>query len=143
MMRIFSSFFLALCLFPTVAAWLSGATLNRAPSAVAFGQTVERQTTALAMAEVDEDTLYTGRVKWFDTTKGFGFIVPDNGGPDVFVHQTAIEAEGFRSLADEEVVEYKLVMDKGGRHKAMHVTGPSGAPVQGAPFRPSDDYGSY
>lgn len=91
----------------------------------------------------DADTLHKGKVKWFDTTKGFGFIVPDAGGPDVFVHQTAIQAEGFRSLAEEEPVEYQLMQDNNGRHKAMHVTGPNGAPVQGAPFRPSDDYDSF
>jgi cold shock CspA family protein len=43
-----------------------------------------------------------GTVKWFDTTKGYGFISPEDGSPDVFVHQTAVHADGFRSLAVSE-----------------------------------------
>mmetsp|Transcript_5220 Transcript_5220/g.10735 ORF Transcript_5220/g.10735 Transcript_5220/m.10735 type:complete len:298 (+) Transcript_5220:99-992(+) len=74
-----------------------------------------------------------GTCKWFDVKKGFGFIVPDDGTEDVFVHQTAIHAQGFRSLMEGEPVEYETVMDERGRHNARNVTGPQGAFVQGAP----------
>eukprot|EP00540_Astrosyne_radiata_P014488 CAMPEP_0116855766 /NCGR_PEP_ID=MMETSP0418-20121206/19484_1 /TAXON_ID=1158023 /ORGANISM="Astrosyne radiata, Strain 13vi08-1A" /LENGTH=190 /DNA_ID=CAMNT_0004488983 /DNA_START=37 /DNA_END=609 /DNA_ORIENTATION=- len=77
----------------------------------------------------------------FNTIKGFGFIQPDGGGDDLFVHQTAIKAQGFRSLADGERVEYRLANDDIGRKRAVEVTGPGGANVQGAPFRPEQDYG--
>jgi len=49
----------------------------------------------------------TGKVKWFNDQKGFGFIAPDQNGKDIFVHHTVIQAEGFRTLQDGETVEYE------------------------------------
>jgi len=51
----------------------------------------------------------SGTVKWFNDAKGFGFITPDNGSKDCFVHHTAIKAEGFRSLAEGDKVEFDVV----------------------------------
>jgi cold shock protein len=48
-----------------------------------------------------------GAIKWFNDSKGFGFITPDGGGKDVFVHQSAIESSGFRSLAEGDRVEFQ------------------------------------
>lgn len=55
-----------------------------------------------------EKDMAVGTVKWFNAEKGFGFISQDNGGPDVFAHYTAISASGFRSLEENQRVEFDI-----------------------------------
>jgi CspA family cold shock protein len=55
-----------------------------------------------------------GKVKWFNDAKGFGFITPDNGSKDVFVHHTAIATQGFRTLAEGQDVEFEIVQGQKG-----------------------------
>ncbi len=55
----------------------------------------------------------TGTVKWFNTTKGFGFIMPQDGGKDVFVHITAVQAAGLRGLDENQKVSYDVVTERG------------------------------
>jgi CspA family cold shock protein len=67
----------------------------------------------------------TGRVKWFNDSKGFGFITPENGDKDCFVHHTAIQGDGYKTLAENELVEFDIVEgDKG--PAAANVTKVSG-----------------
>jgi CspA family cold shock protein len=58
-------------------------------------------------------TMAQGTVKWFNPTKGFGFIQPDAGGPDVFVHMSAVEQAGMRSLNEGQKISYDVVMERG------------------------------
>ena len=53
----------------------------------------------------------TGTVKWFNAAKGFGFIQPDNGGADVFVHISAVERAGMQTLADGQKITFEVVRD--------------------------------
>ncbi|MDX1782134.1 MAG: cold-shock protein [Thalassovita sp.] len=61
----------------------------------------------------------TGTVKWFNTTKGYGFIAPDDGGKDVFVHISAVERSGLTGLADDQKVSYELQSGRDGRESAV------------------------
>jgi CspA family cold shock protein len=62
----------------------------------------------------------TGTVKWFNTTKGFGFIAPD-GGKDVFVHISAVERSGLTGLKDNQKVSYELSAGRDGRESAIEL----------------------
>ncbi|CAB9498621.1 Probable cold shock protein A [Seminavis robusta] len=73
--------------------------------------------------------IFKGTVKWFDDTKGFGFITRDNDGEEFFVHQTGIQADGFRALEDGSAVEFQVGTADNGKTKAEKVTGPDGKQV--------------
>lgn len=61
----------------------------------------------------------TGKVKWFNTQKGFGFIQPDEGGNDVFVHITALQEAGLQGLKDGQPIQYELMEDRKGKLAAQ------------------------
>ena len=64
----------------------------------------------------------TGTVKWYNPTKGYGFIQPNDGGKDVFVHATAVEAAGLGALSDGQTVSYELERDKrSGKESAVQL----------------------
>ena len=72
----------------------------------------------------------TGTVKWFNTTKGFGFIMGDEAGKDYFVHQSSVKMEGFRFLEEGERVQFDVMNGEKGV-QAINVSGVNGAPLSG------------
>ncbi|MEQ9039190.1 MAG: cold-shock protein [Silicimonas sp.] len=62
-----------------------------------------------------------GTVKWFNSTKGFGFIAPETGGKDVFVHISAVERSGLTGLADDQKVTYDVEAGRDGRESAVNL----------------------
>ena len=76
---------------------------------------------AAAKRDIDdeeEDGMATGTVKWFNTTKGYGFIEPEGGGKDIFVHISAVERAGLTGLADNQKIEFEMVEGRDGRQSA-------------------------
>jgi CspA family cold shock protein len=67
----------------------------------------------MEFVQTKEALMPTGTVKWFNPTKGYGFIAPQDGGKDVFVHISAVERAGLSSLNEGQVVEYELVTNRG------------------------------
>jgi CspA family cold shock protein len=65
--------------------------------------------------------MITGTVKFFDATKGYGFIAPETGGPDAFVHVTAVERAGMQSLEKDQRVSYDLEQDRRGKMSAVNL----------------------
>ena len=63
----------------------------------------------------------SGTVKWFNTTKGYGFIAPEEGGKDVFVHISAVERSGLTGLADNQKVTFDLEAGRDGRESAVNI----------------------
>ena len=67
-------------------------------------------------------TAANGTVKWFNTTKGYGFIAPDGGTKDVFVHISAVERSGLTGLADNQKVTFDIEPGRDGRESAVNIT---------------------
>ncbi len=71
---------------------------------------------------LEEITMATGTVKWFSREKGYGFIVPEDGSKDVFVHSSAVESAGLSSLSEGQKVSYEVQPGKNGRSSAENLS---------------------
>jgi CspA family cold shock protein len=92
---------------------LAGAGQNFTASSILACRRVSRSELSNEQTDGDYTTMATGTVKWFNATKGFGFIQPEGGGPDVFVHISAVERAGLRGLNEGQRLEYELQSERG------------------------------
>jgi CspA family cold shock protein len=100
------------CSFGTVSFVLKS--MLTVPRSVLLKEKTREHIFEVQKKEPKENIVDKGKVKWFNERKGFGFIVPDDGGKDLFVHHSNISAEGFRSLYDGQEVEFDVAEGKKG-----------------------------
>lgn len=102
---------------------------NRMPRDMSPMAAVVTPRAVISMELEEGDAIRTGTCKWFDSEKGFGFISIEGETQDVFVHQSEIYAEGFRTLEEDATVEFKIQRDpkNPSKFRAVNVTGPDGA----------------
>jgi CspA family cold shock protein len=88
---------------------------DRLPADSARGERVETDLGRVARghATAEETSMAVGTVKWFNSSKGYGFIRPEDGGADIFVHVTAVQRAGMQSLMEGQRVAYEVVRDRG------------------------------
>ena len=107
-------------------------TASYSPTASPYPSSVQPQQssspTSLAGVDLSALPLMTGTVRWFNPTKGYGFIAPSDGSPhDAFVHQNQLQSDGFRALERDQIVEFRMRIDPvTGKHIALAVTAPGG-----------------
>ena len=89
--------------------------------AVSIQVKLSRATASPWVAKLGVDTMANGTVKWFNATKGFGFIAPANGNRDVFVHVSALERAGIRQLNDGQAVTFDIESGRDGRESATNL----------------------
>ena len=79
----------------------------------------------IASGQKGDASMPTGTVKWFNPTKGYGFIAPDTGGKDVFVHISAVQKAGLRSLSEGQKVDFDIEQQQNGRSAAVNLSQPN------------------
>ncbi|MFT5007141.1 MAG: CspA family cold shock protein [Yoonia sp.] len=90
-----------------------------------FDLDLTSRSAALSRAEnMEEAFMASGTVKWFNATKGFGFIAPDGGSNDVFVHISAVERSGMTGLKDDQKINFDIEAGRDGRESAINLTLP-------------------
>jgi len=82
---------------------------------------IERDTATDARNREGETSMAKGTVKWFNPTKGYGFIAPDSGGKDVFVHISAVQKAGLRTLNEGQKVGFEIEQQQNGRAAAVNL----------------------
>jgi CspA family cold shock protein len=110
---------------PVQSAYASRATLSSSTFCLLLAQlryeTTEPGHRKTAGGKTGVDTMANGTVKWFNATKGFGFIAPANGNRDVFVHISALERAGIRQLNDGQAVTFDIESGRDGRESATNL----------------------